>query len=123
MTNEGSTKRPWFDALPYSAVIKDLPEIDASFPGVRGWLLQGDSRQVVFFDIEAIGAVLPHKHGEQWGVVLAGEMKLTVEGVTHHLRPGDWYHIPAGAMHSAEFLSRFQAIDVFADRDRYAAKR
>jgi hypothetical protein len=35
------------------------------------------------------------------------------------MRPGDSYFIPAGAVHSATFLSRCRAIDMFADRDRY----
>ena len=70
-------------------------------------------------DIEPIGKVAPHSHGEQWGIVVEGEMELTVDGRTRRCGPGDSYHIPAGAVHSANFLSHFRAIDVFADADRY----
>ena len=33
----------------------DLPEIDVPMQGVRGWLMQAPSHQVVFFEIEPIG--------------------------------------------------------------------
>ena len=107
---------------PYPELITALPAIDVPFPGVRGWLSQGPDHQVVFFDIDAIGEVSPHSHGEQWGVVLEGEMELTVGGETRRHGPGASYHIPAGAVHSARFLSRVRAIDVFADRQRYGSR-
>ncbi len=122
MTNAADFKRPLWDGICLPPLIRGLPEIDIPVAGVRGWLLQGGEQQAVFFDIEPIGAIPPHSHGEQWGVVLAGEMNLTVGGETKRMGPGDWYHIPARVVHSAEFLSRFQAIDFFADRDRWRAK-
>ena len=114
--------KPLWDGTPYPPFLRDLPRIDIALDGVRGWLLQGPGSQLVFLDIEPIGKVPLHSHGEQWGVVLAGEMLLTVGGETRRYGPGDWYHIPAGVEHGAEFLSRFQALDYFADRDRYRAR-
>src|SRR5437667_142849 len=57
----------------FPACITSLPEVDVSFSGVRGWLAQGATTQVVFFDIEASVDVPPHSHGEQWGIVVNGE--------------------------------------------------
>jgi len=114
--------KPMWDGLPYPEFISKLPEIDIPIDGVRGWLLQGTNRQLVFLDIEPIGAIPPHSHGDQWGIVVSGEMNLTVDGVTRLVGPGDWYYIPAGAVHSAEFLSRFQVLDFFEDHDRYSPK-
>lgn len=106
----------------YPKMITNLPQIDAPLPGVRGWLSQAIDHQVVFFDIEAVGEVPPHSHGEQWGVVVEGEMELTIgDAPPRRCGPGDTYHIPAGVVHGARFLSHFRAIDVFADRDRYRA--
>ena len=99
--------------------ITSLPQVDIKLDGVRAWISQAKDHQVVFFDIDPIGEVPPHSHGEQWGIVVQGEMELTIEGVTRRCRPGDSYHIPAGAVHGAKFLSHFRAIDVFADADRY----
>jgi len=103
----------------YPPEIRQLPEADITFPGVRGWLLQGDQSSVLFVDIAAIGQVPPHAHGAQWGVVLAGEMELTIGGQTRRYRPGDHYYIPAGTVHSAVFQTRTFVIDFFAERDRY----
>ena len=107
----------------YPDVITNLPEADIPFPGVRGRLSQGEDHQVVFFDIEPIGEVPPHSHGEQWGVVIDGEMDLTIAGQTRTYRKGDSYHIPAGVVHGATFRTPVRVIDVFADRDRYSAKK
>jgi quercetin dioxygenase-like cupin family protein len=103
----------------YPELITRLPRIAAPLAGVQGWLSQGPDHQIVFFEIDPIGAIPPHSHGEQWGIVVEGEMELTVDGVTRRYGPGDTYHIPAGTTHSARFLSHFRAIDVFTDRDRY----
>lgn len=102
--------------------IQALPEADISFRGIRGWLLQGSSGQVVFMDIAPIGEVPPHAHGAQWGVVVEGEMLLTIGGETRTYRKGDSYYIPAGVVHSALFKSRVFVVDFFADADRYRPK-
>ena len=106
----------------YPAEINELPEIEVPFSGVRGHLLQGPDQQLVFFDIEPIGEVTAHRHGAQWGVVLEGEMELTVGDETRTYRKGDTYYIPAGAVHSARFLSRTRVLDFFAEPQRYKTK-
>ena len=103
----------------YPEMITGLPEVDFPLPGVRGWLSQAKDHQVVFFDIDPIGEVPVHTHGDQWGIVVEGEMELTIGGETKRYAPGDSYFIPAGVEHGARFLSHFRAIDVFADVDRY----
>lgn len=107
----------------YPSIVTNLPEADIPFPGVRGWLSQGADHQVVFFDIEPIGTVPPHSHGDQWGVVLEGVLELTMNGETHELGPGNTYFIPAGVEHSATFHAHTRVIDVFGDVDRYEAKQ
>ena len=113
--------KDWDDTV-YPDMIRGLPEIDIPLPGVRGWLLAGDGKQVVFFDIQPVGKVPPHSHCDQWGFVLEGEMALTIGDETRVYRRGDSYFIPEGTVHSAEFLSRVNVIDVFDSPDRYQAK-
>ncbi len=96
-----------------------LPRAAIPIQGVRAWISQARDHQVVFVDIDPGEEVPPHSHGEQWGVVVEGEMALTIGGQTRRYGPGDSYHIPAGVEHSAMFLSRFRAIDMFAEPDRY----
>ena len=50
----------------YPKMITELPEVDISLKGVKGWLLQGIDKQVVFFDIEPDASIPEHSHGEQW---------------------------------------------------------
>jgi quercetin dioxygenase-like cupin family protein len=104
-------------------MVTNLPEADIPFQGVYGWLLQGADHQLVFFDIEPIGVVPPHSHGDQWGIVLEGEVELTMNGETHIIGPGKTYFIPAGVEHSATFRSHTLVVDVFADVNRYAPKK
>ena len=107
----------------YPEMISDLPEIDIPIEGVKGWLIQSENRQVVLFEIEPIGKIPDHTHGAQWGVMLDGRMKLTIGDQTRVYENGDIYFIPAGTVHSAEFLTKVRVIDFFEDKDRYQIKR
>ena len=107
---------------PYPGFVKQFPEVDVPLEGVRGWLSQAEQHQIAFFEIEPIGTIPLHSHGAQWGIVVEGEMDLTIGGETKRYGPGDSYHIPAGVEHGATFLSRVRAIDVFADAHRYKPK-
>lgn len=108
--------------MTYPDIITNLPEADIPFEGVKGYLLQGDDQLVIYFEMDPIGEVPAHKHGDQWGVVFEGEMKLTIDGKTKTYRKGDQYFIPTGIMHSAEFTKKTFLMDVFADKDRYKPK-
>lgn len=113
------SERP--DAL-YPEMIRNLPEIDIPIPGVRGWLLQGERHQAVFFEIEAGIQIPPHSHCAQWGLMVEGEISLTIGEETKVYGKGDRYFIPAGAVHSATFPSKVNVIDVFDDPARYRPK-
>lgn len=106
----------------YPDLVSSLPDADIPVAGVQGKLLQGEHGQVVFFDLAANAKVPPHAHGAQWGVVLEGEMELTIGGKTRTYRKGDAYYIPAGITHAATFITRCKALDFFADKDRYRVK-
>ena len=107
----------------YPEIITSLPEANITFFGIRGWLSQGDNHQVVFMEIEPVGKVPEHSHGAQWGIVVEGEMSLTIGGSTHTYRKGDHYYIPAGGVHSAEFRRKTFVIDFFAEKNRYSIKK
>ena len=111
-----------WDGTLYPDLIRDLPEVDIPLEGVRGWLLQSDKKQMVFFDIQPVAAVPPHSHCAQWGLMVEGEMSLTIGGDTKRYRKGDSYFIPEGVEHSAVFHSRVNVIDFFDAPDRYRAK-
>jgi len=107
---------------PYPEMIKNLPEIEINLEGVRGWLMQDVSISAVFFELDPIGKVPDHSHCAQWGMVLEGKMKLTIDGETKIYTKGDRYFIPEGIIHSAEFITKCFVIDFFADPNRYKRK-
>jgi quercetin dioxygenase-like cupin family protein len=111
-----------WDGTPYPEMLRNLPEIEIPIEGVRGWLLQGEDKQVVFFDLEPIGEIPPHSHCNQWGLVLEGEMLLKIGDESRTYRKGDWYYIPEGVVHSATFPTRVQVIDIFDAPNRYSLK-
>ncbi len=103
----------------FPAFVRSLPEAALPFDGLRGWLLQGDSGQVLFNESDTQVSVPEHSHGDQWGVVVAGEIELTIGGQTKTYGRGDTYFIPAGTVHRARIHPGFRAVDYFADRDRF----
>ena len=107
----------------YPEMIMNLPEANINFKGVKGWISQSKDHQIVFFEIEPIGKVAEHSHNAQWGIVIEGEMELTIGGITKTHKKGDSYFIPEGVLHSAVFKSRTWILDFFADRDRYKPKK
>ena len=104
----------------FPKAVTDLPEADIEFKGVRGWIAQGESHQIVFFEIESSGEVSEHSHNSsQWGIVVEGKMELTIDGKSKIYEKGDEYFIPARVKHSAKFLSKCRVLDFFGEKMRY----
>jgi quercetin dioxygenase-like cupin family protein len=110
-------------AFGFPTVIKDLREADLPFKGVKAWILQGEKHQLIFFEMQPTALVPEHSHSyPQWGMVVEGKMKLTINGKTKTIEKGDDYLIPAKAKHKAKFLTRTQVIDLFSEETRYKTK-
>jgi len=75
----------------------------------------------MFYEIDRDLEVPEHAHGAQWGVVLAGEMDLIIDGASATYRAGDTYYVPDGARHIARIRAGYRGVDVFADAHRYEA--
>ena len=58
MTSEKNKR----EETPYPKMLRGLPEIDIPLKGIRGWLLQSEKKQVVFFELEPVGEMPPHSH-------------------------------------------------------------
>lgn len=101
-----------------------MPALDLPFPDsmVTSRAIRSDAGLAVFFQFHQDMAIPPHSHGPQWGTVLAGEVALTIDGVTRHYHPGETYLIGAGVVHGVQIKSGTVAMDVFAEADRYPLK-
>ena len=103
-------------------IITRLPKADIPFQGVTIWVLQGKHNQMAFSHMEVSGEAGEHSHGPQWGIVVEGEIELTINGQTRTYRKGDYYYIPDNAPHSGTSKAGNYTIDFFAEPDRYKLK-
>lgn len=85
----------------YPDLIRQLPAFDGPFEAFR---LAARDCDVLFATYPAGTIIPPHSHEtENVGVITRGELLLTLDGQTRRIGAGDWYHVPAGKEHQAEF--------------------
>ena len=106
----------------FPKVITNLPEADIPIEGVRSHLFQGQHQQFIFMSFDNDVDVPEHSHEGQWGVVLDGEIELTIEGKRYTFKKGETYFIPKGVKHDARIKRGYRDLTLFDQRDRYKAK-
>jgi len=106
----------------FPEIITNLPEADIPIEGLRSHLLQGQNTQMLFMSFENDVEVPEHCHEAQWGVVLEGEIELTIDGRKCTLGKGDTYFIPKDIKHSAKINKGYKDLTLFNQKDRYKAK-
>lgn len=102
--------------------ITSLPEADIPFNSVRAYLSQAESHQIIFMEFTEDAQVPEHFHESQWGIVLEGQIELTIDGGKRVYSKGDRYFIPKGAKHSARVFAGYTDITFFNQADRYKVK-
>ena len=108
----------------YPEVITRLPEAELQVEGAKAWILQGKASQLVLFQFQPSKCLPSHSHTyDQWGLVIDGEMELTIAGKPLIFKKGDEYLVPAGAQHSAKFLRPTRVMDYFSEKNRYNPKQ
>lgn len=103
-------------------IITDLPQAEIPIQGLKAYLLQGSNQQVVFMSFKNDVEVPEHAHEAQWGVVLEGEIQLTINRKKQIYKKGDMYFIPKNVRHNAKIRAGYKDITLFNQRDRYKAK-
>jgi quercetin dioxygenase-like cupin family protein len=101
--------------------IRALPEPDSPVR-MDARIVPSEHVLTMFYEITDAVEVPAHRHGAQWGVVLAGSMELEIEGTATTYGAGDSYYVPDGALHTARISAGYKGIDVFADADRYSVR-
>lgn len=91
-------------------------------PGIRTRTFWGERMLLSLVDLDPHALIPPHSHPhEQLGIVVAGEMELTVAGETRRVEVGDVYIIPGGVEHSVRLGAQAcQVAETFAPvREEY----
>ncbi len=83
-------------------------------PGFRVRMVHTDNMTLAYWTIKP-GSILPnHSHSqEQVTNLLAGELELTIEGVTRKLKPGFAAVIPPNVEHAGKAITECKVLDIF----------
>jgi quercetin dioxygenase-like cupin family protein len=102
--------------------ILKLPKADIPIEGLKAYIAQGNHFQVLYMEFEKDIIIEEHSHESQWGVVLEGQIDLTIDGKEFIFRKGDRYFIPKGVKHSSKIYKGYTDITFFNQKDRYKVK-
>jgi len=103
--------------------IRKLPKADIPLEGVKAYLSQAETHQIIFMEFSK-NVVLPeHSHAAQIGIVLEGKIELTIAGDTRTYVKGDRYYIPEGVLHSGTIFAGYADITFFDEPDRYSPQK
>ncbi len=102
--------------------IQSLPEADIPLEGIKAYLSQAKTHQIIFMEFEKDVELPEHSHAAQIGFVLEGKIELTIDGQKKTYFKGDRYYIPDGVLHSGIIYAGYADITFFNEPDRYSRK-
>jgi mannose-6-phosphate isomerase-like protein (cupin superfamily) len=102
--------------------IKDLPEANIPIEGIKAYLSQSETHQIIFMEFENDIDLPEHSHAAQVGFVLEGKIELVIKGEKKEYIKGDRYYIPDGVPHSSKIYAGYADISFFNDPKRYSKK-
>ncbi|MCG3138532.1 MAG: hypothetical protein HJJLKODD_02397 [Phycisphaerae bacterium] len=96
--------------------IQHWPEAKMEFEGMRGWMLKNEQGLVLIMLAEREIVIPPHvhEHEDQWGVVLAGEVDQSINGLMRTYRAGECHFVPAGVEHQTTLRAGWQGLYIFS---------
>ena len=102
--------------------VRSLPRADIPLKGIKAYLSQADSHQIIFMEFDEDVELPEHSHESQWGVVLEGRIDLVMDGISRTYTKGDRYFIPQGVRHSGRIYAGYADMTFFNQPDRYKVK-
>ena len=102
--------------------IRNLPEADIPIEGISAYLSQSETHQIKFMEFEKDVDLSEHSHAAQIGIVLEGQIDLTIDGKKKRYNKGDRYYIPDGVLHSGKIYAGYADITFYDEPDRYSMK-
>ena len=91
--------------------------------GVKGFLSQAESHQIIFMEFDKDVDLPEHSHEAQIGFIIEGKIKLSIDGKEHIYKKGDRYYIPSGVKHSGKIYAGYADITFFNQPGRYKEKK
>ena len=99
--------------------IQNLPAANVPLDGVKAYLSQSETHQIIFMHFDREIELPTHSHAAQVGFVLEGKIDLVIGDRKHRFTKGDRYYIPEGVEHSARIYSGYADITFFDEPNRY----
>lgn len=94
--------------------IRELPTYEGKFDAFK---LDAESCDVLFGIYPSGTVIEPHSHDtDNVGVITKGMLLLTMDGETQRIEAGEWYFVPAGKQHAAEFPEDTADIELWIRR-------
>jgi hypothetical protein len=103
--------------MPFGPPITKLPK--TNLLGLDVYVHDNGTSQVLFLELPAgrNEVVLPtHTHGIEWGIVVEGEIEMTIDGRVERHLAGSQHLIAPSVPHSFRFRPGTSSIDFFAER-------
>ncbi len=93
----------------FPQLIQNLPRFEGQFDAFQ---LSANNCDVLLSSYPAGTVIDPHSHDtENVGVITRGNLLLTMDGKTEQFGAGEWYHVPEGQEHAAEFTEDTAGIE------------
>ena len=103
--------------------IKNLPKANIPINGIKAYLSQSDTHQIIFMEFKNDVDLPAHSHAAQFGIVLEGRIELIINKKKTIYKKGDRYYIPEGVRHSGKIYAGYADITFFNEPDRYSKKQ
>lgn len=104
------------DGARWPDFVRALPVASVPVPGLDARVVDDGACQVALFDFAEDAVVAEHIHADKWGILVAGQMTLSVAGSERPLAAGDSYFVPAGVPHGAQVVAGSRIIEIFGER-------
>jgi quercetin dioxygenase-like cupin family protein len=112
-----TTDAEWTESKGYNVFKKHGPQgYKTPLPGIQMKTLCYGERTLMTEFILSRGSTLPvHAHPyEQTGYLVQGHVRLTIDGESYDVTPGDSWSIPSTTEHGAQILEDSVAIEIFS---------
>ena len=111
-----------FGSMTADAVLPEflgrVPLVETGIDGVTARAIRG-AMLCMLFEFSKDVHVPEHSHGAQFGVVVAGSLRVRKGAVVSQFRGGDSYLVKSGELHEAWIKQGTVLIEFFEDVDRY----